>query len=129
MTAMDPHLLEAARKRLLQERERLTRLREGISNETSDEKPERIELQELSSIDQHQADVGSELFEREKDIAISQRLETELEDIEDAFGRIDSGTYGTCETCKKPIPKERLEAIPQARFCVDDQARAERATA
>jgi RNA polymerase-binding transcription factor DksA len=41
-----------------------------------------------------------------------------ITDIENALGRLDDGTYGTCETCQRPIPFERLEAIPQARYCV-----------
>ena len=41
-----------------------------------------------------------------------------IADIEHALGRLDDDTYGTCETCQRPIPFERLEAIPQARHCV-----------
>jgi DnaK suppressor protein len=40
-----------------------------------------------------------------------------LEEIEDALVRIDDGGYGTCKSCDWPIPFERLEEIPQARFC------------
>jgi RNA polymerase-binding transcription factor DksA len=39
-------------------------------------------------------------------------------DIEHALGRLNVGSYGTCETCQRAIPFERLEAIPQARQCV-----------
>jgi RNA polymerase-binding transcription factor DksA len=41
-----------------------------------------------------------------------------ITDIEHALGRLGDDTYGTCETCQRPIPFERLEAIPQARHCV-----------
>ena len=41
-----------------------------------------------------------------------------LEDVERALGRIDDGTYGTCEACGRQIPFERLEAIPHTRSCV-----------
>ncbi len=122
----DAAFAELARRRLSEERDRLTRLLEGVREEDPDDEPEKSQLQELSGYDQHQADVGSELFEREKDQSIAQRLETELEDIEDAFTRLDDGRYGSCEACGKPIGRDRLEAIPYARFCVDDQAKAER---
>lgn len=118
--------LDEARKRLEDERERLLRLRDGIHDETSPDEPEASEIQELSVIDQHPADVGSEVFEREKDLSIADTFSTELEDIEAALAKIDAGTYGTCEVCGKPIGDARLEAIPHARFCVDDQASAER---
>lgn len=129
MTSDRPDLFDTAKQRLEAERERLIRLRDGISNETSDDEPERVELQELSTVDQHPADIGSELFEREKDVAIAQGFEIELEEIEDALARIQDGTYGECERCHKPIGEDRLEAVPHARYCLEDQARTERSSA
>lgn len=49
------------------------------------------------------------------------RLSEALEDLEHALGRIDAGTYGSCESCATEIPFERLEAIPTARYCVSCQ--------
>lgn len=65
-------------------------------------------------------DQGSEIFEREKDLSLLGSLEGELSDLESALGRIDDGSYGACESCGKPIPAERLEAVPATRFCADD---------
>lgn len=124
----DADFIEGARQRLEEERDRLTRLHEGIAEETSDDESERTELQELTQVDQHPADVATELFEREKDLSIADGFASELEDIELALARIDDGTYGTCEACHQPIGRDRLEAIPHARLCVDDQAKAERTT-
>ncbi|MDP9067489.1 MAG: TraR/DksA C4-type zinc finger protein [Actinomycetota bacterium] len=118
-----------ARQRLELERDRLTRLRQGIAEETGSDESERTELQELTQIDQHPADVATELFEREKDLSISDRFEAELADIEVALGRIEDGTYESCEVCRQPIGRDRLEAIPHARLCVEHQAEAERTTA
>lgn len=115
------------RERLIQERERLRRLRAQVdAGDSAAEGPEAATLAELSSADQHPADVGSELFERTKDRSIIAGLDAQLEDVERALGKMDQGTYGRCEACGRPIPKERLEAMPTARFCVDDQERAER---
>ncbi|WP_073950764.1 TraR/DksA family transcriptional regulator [Streptomyces kebangsaanensis] len=51
-------------------------------------------------------------------------LKQALKDIEAAFGRLDGGSYGSCEHCAKPIPVERLEILPYARCCVPCQQRA-----
>ncbi|MGW2713916.1 TraR/DksA C4-type zinc finger protein [Streptomyces sp. NPDC004457] len=47
-----------------------------------------------------------------------------LREIEEAFTRIDEGSYGTCQDCAKPIPAERLEILPYTRYCVACQRRA-----
>ncbi|WCN38890.1 TraR/DksA C4-type zinc finger protein [Aneurinibacillus uraniidurans] len=73
---------------------------------------------ELSNYDNHPADTGSEMFEREKDIALTERTEQDMYDTEQALTAIQNGTYGTCEVCGAEIPRERLEAIPQALCCV-----------
>ncbi|MGH2794788.1 MAG: TraR/DksA C4-type zinc finger protein [Actinomycetota bacterium] len=53
-------------------------------------------------------------------------IDRQLEDAEHALHRLEDGTYGICEGCGRPIPPERLEAQPAARFCVEDQQRFER---
>jgi RNA polymerase-binding transcription factor DksA len=116
---------EKTRKRLEQERTRLRRLLESFTHEEIDTE-ETESVSELSAYDQHPADMGSETFERTKDLSIIAQVEAELEDVDRAFRRLDAGTYGTCEACGKAIEQARLEAIPTARFCVTDQARAER---
>lgn len=45
-------------------------------------------------------------------------MERVLEEIEEAFTRIDEGTYGLCVGCGKPVPEERLEILPYTRHCV-----------
>ncbi|MBQ1093658.1 TraR/DksA C4-type zinc finger protein [Streptomyces sp. B93] len=51
-------------------------------------------------------------------------MERALKEIEEAFARVEDGTYGTCLGCAKPIPAERLEILPYTRFCVACQRRA-----
>ena len=115
---------DAARARLDDERRRLEEVRESLDG-LGDES-ERENLSELSSADQHQADIGTETFEREKDLSILEQVEAELADVAHALERLEEGTYGTCEACGKPIDEERLEALPAARFCLKDPALAER---
>ncbi|WP_165820817.1 TraR/DksA C4-type zinc finger protein [Pueribacillus theae] len=74
---------------------------------------------ELSNYDNHPADNGTILFDREKDIALNEHTERELNEINDALERIKNGTYGICEDCKQDIPIERLEAHPTAARCVE----------
>jgi len=113
------------RQRLETERDRLETVRATFADEHLQDESEQEAISELSGYDQHQADVGSETFEREKDLSILERVEGELDDVEHALRRLEEGTYGTCEACGRTIGDARLEVQPAARFCVDDQARAE----
>ncbi|MBI4261385.1 MAG: TraR/DksA C4-type zinc finger protein [Actinobacteria bacterium] len=114
--------------RLERERARLEEMRASLLGDMprAEDTPVQGADPELSSVDQHPADPGSETFEREKDLAIPESLGAQLVEIDRAEGRIAAGTYGTCEACGRPIGEARLEAKPAARYCVEDQARAER---
>ncbi|MFG6149674.1 TraR/DksA C4-type zinc finger protein [Halobacillus sp. B23F22_1] len=70
---------------------------------------------ELSQYDNHPADSGTELYEREKDMALLDHAEQELEDIHAALQKIEQGTYGVCEVSGEKIPEERLKALPTAK--------------
>lgn len=112
-----------ARKRLEEERTRLEGVRDGLLREEADADAGA----ELSNVDQHPGDLGSETFEHEKNLSLLEQVSDELLQIEAAFQRVEQGTYGICQACGRPIGAERLEALPATRFCVDDQAKAERA--
>jgi RNA polymerase-binding transcription factor DksA len=51
-------------------------------------------------------------------------IERVLKEIEEAFARVENGSYGTCLGCGKPVPGERLEILPYTRYCVACQRRA-----
>ncbi|WP_096270919.1 TraR/DksA C4-type zinc finger protein [Paucisalibacillus globulus] len=76
-------------------------------------------MSELSNYDNHPADHGTELFERQKDIALNEHAEKELEEINEALHAIEEGTYGLCTECGADIPFERLQAVPTADRCVN----------
>jgi DnaK suppressor protein len=111
---------------LERERTRLRTMLESLKRETANVTSDGDTFSEGGSADQHPADMGTETFELEKDLSIQSNLEASLADVEWAMKRLDDGTYRTCETCKRKIPKARLEAMPATRYCLDDQQRAER---
>ena len=73
-----------------------------------------------------QADAGNKTFEREQEQSIAANRRLLLTQIEHALERIDSGAYGVCEDCGRPIPQARLKALPMATLDAECKARAER---
>ena len=73
-----------------------------------------------------QADAGSKTFEREQEQSIAANRFDLMTQIEHAIERIDTGTYGYCESCGRPIPKARLKAFPAATLDVACKQREER---
>ena len=102
-------------------RELLARERARIEAELARLAPEPD--QELSHLDQHPADEGSETFEEERDAGIAERLREELQAIERAERRLEEGSYGRSVESGEPIPDDRLEAIPWAERTVAEQQR------
>ena len=80
---------------------------------------------ELSVYDNHPGDLGDELFERSKDIALRDNAHVLLERTEAALDRIAADTFGICLTCGQYIPLARLEAMPSAALCVSCQQKAD----
>ncbi|HEU4963737.1 MAG TPA: TraR/DksA C4-type zinc finger protein [Bacilli bacterium] len=80
---------------------------------------------ELSHYDNHPADLGTEMFERGKDLALRDADSLRLNALDEALERMEEGTYGHCEHCGQPIAFARLEANPAAKFCVHCQEGAE----
>jgi len=74
---------------------------------------------ELSTVDNHPADLGTELYEREKDMAIHVHEHAELEKVNNALVAMKNGTYGVCDDCGEDIPFERLEAVPYTTCCIE----------
>jgi RNA polymerase-binding protein DksA len=64
------------------------------------------------------ADLGSDNYEQEFDLGMLEYEGQTIREIDEAIQRIDEGTFGSCDSCGKPIPKGRLKAMPHARFCI-----------
>lgn len=74
---------------------------------------------ELSNYDNHPAEIASELFDVEHQMALKKLQEHEVEEINRAKEKIKKGTFGICESCGKNIDPKRLELLPQAKLCID----------
>ena len=72
------------------------------------------------------ADAGSKTFEREQEMSIADNARDLLLQTDKALGRIEAGTYGTCESCGGPIGKARLQAFPRATLCLECKQAEER---
>lgn len=108
------------KKRLQDEKQVLIKQMDGLEN-TGLGKALGESIGELSVYDNHPADIGDELFERSKDLALRDNAHILLENVESAFKKIDDGTYGYCDLCGQQIPLARLEALPSANECIDCQ--------
>jgi RNA polymerase-binding transcription factor DksA len=86
----------------------------------------RSESNEASAVGQHQADAGSDAYEKDFALSLLSQEQDALYEIEEALKRIELGTYGVCEMSSKAIPHTRLEAIPFARFTVECQQQLEK---
>jgi DnaK suppressor protein len=112
------------KERLLEERQRLQDAVDNLQNEHAGSLHD--ETAELSVADNHPGDVGTETFDRELDEGLEEGATRRVEQIDAALARIEDGTFGTCTACGKPIPEERLRAVPWAPLCIDDQRKQER---
>jgi len=80
----------------------------------------------VSDAGDDQADVGAKTYEREHELSLTYNARDLLVQTERALARIESGTYGVCESCGEPIGKARLQAFPRATLCVRCKQREER---
>jgi len=78
-----------------------------------------------SAFGMHQADAGSDAYEKDFALSLLSQEQDALYEIESALKRIEAHVYGVCEMSGQPIPVARLEAIPFARFTVECQSRFE----
>ncbi|HBE78132.1 MAG TPA: hypothetical protein DDW65_10185 [Firmicutes bacterium] len=114
---MDIEKRKQFKNRLLAEKERLTTELQNSENfqlgQTLSES-----ISELSVYDNHPADIASETFEREKDLALVNGNHEIQQKIDEALENIEKGSYGACESCGREIGLERLEAVPYTTFCI-----------
>jgi DnaK suppressor protein len=115
---------------LRKQKDRLLQLRDGMVDSmmgvAKDNLRSRAEGSEASAFGMHQADAGSDAYDRDFALSLLSQEQDALYEIDEALKRLDAGTYGVCEMSGKPIPHARLEAIPFARCTVECQSQIEK---
>src|SRR6266487_5710129 len=107
---MDP---ERARELLAQERERIERALPRLAHED--------DAEEAAELDP--ANLGADLYQDELDEGLADDLRERLAAVDRAEARLAAGTYGISIESGRPIPDERLEAIPTAERTAEEEAR------
>ena len=85
----------------------------------------RAESGNLSGYSTHMADMAGDEEELTMTLRMLAAEEDILTELDEALKRIEEGTYGECERCKKTIGKARLTALPFARHCIECKTKVE----
>jgi len=118
---LDKEFVEKQSERLEELRDELARMVEGLEEDQQDRAESEGDMTENDS-----GDMSQSLFTREMDATVEQTMEKRLESVDRALQKIEEGTYGICDDTGEPIPRGRLEAMPEAIYTVEAQQRRER---
>ncbi|MGE3954372.1 MAG: TraR/DksA family transcriptional regulator [Parachlamydiales bacterium] len=117
----------ALKKKQLDEfQERLLQLRAAMTQHLKGAKAEVQTPEEAKGYSQHQADEGTEDFDRRINIELTSMEADTLRQVDRALEKLKEGTYGICDVSGEEIPLKRLEAIPYATMTRDAQEKLER---
>ncbi|MDB4537570.1 TraR/DksA family transcriptional regulator [Akkermansiaceae bacterium] len=111
------------KQRLLDLRDQITDSMYGMQQDTI---KNAVEGNEANGSGMHQADAGSDAYDRDFALTLLSKEANALGEIEEALQRLEMGTYGVCEKSGAKIPQPRLEAMPFARLTVECQAAKEK---
>ena len=115
---LDREFIARQRQRLQDLRTELERVRDGLQED------ERFRAEEEEDFTQHDSgDMSQSLFTREVDATVEQQVERRLQYVDRALKKIEEGTYGLSDDSGEPIPRGRLEAVPEAIRTVEEQQR------
>ena len=120
-TELDENFIAIQKERLQSLREELLRIMNAA------EEDERTRGEQEGDFTEHDSgDMSRDIFDREIDATIVEQVEQRLEIVERALHKIEEGTYGLSDVSGEPIPRGRLEAVPEAIRTVEEQQRFER---
>jgi DnaK suppressor protein len=117
---LDQQFVERQRERLLGVRDELVRIREGMTEDERDLAEKEGDFTEHDS-----GDMSQNMFTREMNASIGEQAERRLGEVDRALQKIEEGTYGLSDDSGEPIPRGRLEAVPEAIRTVEEQQRLE----
>jgi len=115
---LSPAFLKTQRQKLLDLRDTLVDQMSGVARDSLGRGDEGSES---SAFGMHQADAGSDAYDRDFALNILSQEQNALYEIDEAIVRIDTGEYGICQGSGEVIPQARLEAMPFARCTVEYQ--------
>lgn len=124
---MDQKDLDFFKKLLLEKIAQTSDDVEAIEN-TSRNDARETASEDRSTYSLHMADHGTDAMEREKSLLLAQRGGDYIDYLNEALQRIEDGTFGICRTCKGPIGRGRLEAVPTATQCISCKSKREEAS-
>lgn len=104
-----------ARDRLVADRHEMLRRLSGLTGEFDEVV---AASRDTNADDEHDPEGATIAFERSQLAALVRQVQAHLAEVDAALERMDTGTYGVCEVCGRPIARERLEVRPAARTCV-----------
>ena len=120
-TELDENFIAKQKERLQSLREELLRIMRVA------EEDERTRTEQDADFTEHDAgDMSRDIFDREVDATIVEQVEQRLAIVDRALQKIEEGTYGLSDVSGEPIPRGRLEAVPEAIRTVEEQQRFER---
>lgn len=117
---LDKKTMEYYKNLLLEKREELQGDITHIAEETL-KKSQKDASGDISGYSFHMADVATDNYDREFSLGLASKERNVLFDINNALDKLQEGTFGLCEICKKPISKVRLRAVPYATLCLKCQ--------
>jgi DnaK suppressor protein len=118
---LDQEFVGKQRGRLHEEREELRRVVRGMEDDARQRAEAEGDFTEHDS-----GDMSQSMFNREMDATVAQQAEERLREVERALEKIEEGTYGLSDGSGEPIPRGRLEAVPEANYTVDEQQEREK---
>ena len=118
---LDKEFVEKQRERLEDLRTELVGTVRGLEDDQLSQSEDEGDFTEHDA-----GDMSQSLYDREVDATLEQNIENRLQYVERALQKIEEGTYGICDDTGEPIPRGRLEAIPEAIYTVEAQQRRER---
>jgi DnaK suppressor protein len=120
-STLDQEFIDAQRQRLIDLRDELTRLRDGLDEDEVELEGGGDDYSETDS-----GDMSQSIFDREMDASVGEGVERRLKEVARALQKIEEGSYGVCDDTDEEIPRGRLEAVPEAIRTVEAQQRFER---
>lgn len=120
-STLDQEFIDAQRQRLIDLRDELTRLRDGLDEDEVELEGGGDDFSETDS-----GDMSQSIFDREMDASVGEGVERRLREVARALQKIEEGSYGICDDTGEEIPRGRLEAVPEAIRTVEAQQRFER---